>query len=225
MKKIFVALFVLLSVSAFAQNISLSKIGITYSFDQQLLPDQVNIHEFYGYSAIERGDNNFTAGITTEIKLLSRLSLRTGLLYSNKDYTGYFGCPQCYYDVMPGYSWDYPRETIKQRYLEIPATARFYFVQNRLNVFGDIGVVNSFLVDNQSTNGNIEGSEVKSNNFIFQAEAGVGVSFTIVRYIEISITTVYRNSITTYIATDDMQLRAFGVVGGISYRFKNVRPE
>jgi hypothetical protein len=46
-----------------------------------------------------------------------------------------------------------------------------------------------------------------------------------VRYIEISITTVYRNSITTYIATDDMQLRAFGVVGGISYRFKNVRPE
>ncbi len=225
MKKTFILLFTLLSVPAFSQNISFTKIGITYSSDQQFLPDAVNIHEFYGYSAIERGDNNFTAGITTEIKLLSRLSLRTGLLYSNKDYTGSFGCPQCYYAFSDYLVYDASRQTIKQRYLELPAAARFYFVQNRFSLFGELGVVNSFLVDNDRTNSNIKHSEVKSNNYILNAEAGVGISYTVVRYIEISVTTVYRNSITTYIATDDMQLRSFGVVGGISYRFRNSRPQ
>jgi hypothetical protein len=225
MKKIFISLLALLSVTAYSQNNSLTKIGITYSVDQQLLPDVINIHEFYRYNGIERGDNNFTAGITTEIKLLSRLSLRTGLLYSNKDYTGSLDCAYCSYSFSD-YSLFYAgRQTIKQRYLELPAAARFYFAQNRLNLFGELGVVNSFLVDNDRSNSNIEQSELKSNNYILNAEAGVGVSYTIVRYIEISVTTVYRNSITTYIATDNVQLRSFGIVGGISYRFRNARPQ
>lgn len=185
----------------------------------------MNIHEFYGYNAIKRGDNNFTAGITTEIQLVSRLSFRTGLLYSNKDYTGFFGCPACYYDWTELSQYDASRETIKQRYLEVPAVARFYFIQNRFSLFGDAGVGGSFLVENENANYNAEARQVKSNNFIFNAEVGVGVSYTIVRYIEISITTVYRNSLTTYIATDDVQLRSFGISGGICYRFRNIRPE
>lgn len=223
MKNLF--LFLLFPAAAYCQNFPVTKIGITYSSDQQFLPKTMNIHEFFGYSAIKRGDNNFTAGVTTEIKLLSRLSLRTGLLYSNKDYTGYFGCPQCYYDAIPIDYYEIMPETITQRYLEIPAAARFYFVQNRFSLFGDLGIVNSFLVDNDHTNSDLEDRKVKSNNYILNAEADIGISYTIVRYIEISITTVYRNSITTYIATDDMQLRSFGVVGGINYRFKNHRPQ
>jgi hypothetical protein len=221
MKKLLIAFFVLVSSSAFAQNISVTKIGIGYSFDQQFLPDQVYIHEFYGYSSIERG-NNFTAGINTELKLHSRLSLRTGLLYVNRDYTGIFMCATCDYDMMLNYVPG--RETIKQRYLEVPAVARFYFVQKPFGLFADAGIASNFLVQNQSSS-NMGDSEIKSNNFILNAEVGVGVSYTIVKYIEISITTVYRNSITTYIYTDDMQLRSFGVMGGISYRFRDQRPE
>jgi hypothetical protein len=222
MKKILIVLFVLTSSATFAQ-LSVSKIGVTYSLDRQFLPEQVNIHEFYGYNSIERG-NNFTAGITTELSILSRLSLRTGLLYSNKDYTGYFGCPTCYYYDAFAYPYEFGRETIRQRYLEVPAVARYYFVQDQLSVFADAGVGGSFLVQNQSTS-DLDGSVVKSNNFILNAEVGVGASYTIVKFIEISITTVYRNSLTTYIYTDNMQLRSFGVVGGISYRFRNVRPQ
>jgi hypothetical protein len=220
MKKILTAFFVLTTVSAFAQNISVTKIGIGYSFDQQRLPDQVYIHEFFGYSSLERG-NNFTAGVTTELKLYSRLSLRTGLLYANRDYTGIFMCATCNYDMMITNS---ERQAIKQRYLEVPAIARFYLVQKQFGLFADAGVTSNFLVQNQSSS-NIGDSEIKSNNFILNAEVGVGVSYTIVKYIEISITTVYRNSITTYIYTDDMQLRSFGVMGGISYRFRDQRPE
>jgi hypothetical protein len=223
MKKIFTAFFVLATASAFAQNISVTKIGVSYSFDQQLLPDQINIHEFYGYSSVEPGDN-FTAGVTTELKLLSRLSLRTGLLYSNKDYTGLFVCATCSSDLMLGDLYNAERERITQRYLEIPAVARFYFVQKQFGLFADAGVTGNFLVQNESTN-NVGDSKIKSNNFILNAEVGIGVSYTIVKYIEISITTVYRNSITTYIYTDDMQLRSFGITGGISYRLGNVRPE
>lgn len=224
MKNTLAVLFVLMSSAAVAQ-ISVSKIGVTYSFDQQLLPDQVNIHEFYGYNALERS-NNFTAGINTEIKLLTRLSLRTGLLYSKKDYTGYFGCPKCYYyDALPeSYSSNTEPETVIQRYLEIPAIARFYFVQKQFSLFADAGFNGSFLVQN-STTSDWDDSQVKSNNFILNAEAGVGASYTIVKFIEITITTVYRNSVTTYIYTDNMQLRAFGITGGINYRFGNVRPQ
>jgi hypothetical protein len=221
MKKLLIAFFVLVSASAFAQNISVTKIGISYSLDQQRLPDQVNIHEFYGYRSVEPG-TNFTGGITTELKLNSRLSLRTGLLYSNKDYTGIFVCATCEYDMMSSYASD--QETIKQRYLEVPAIARFYFVQKQFGFFAEAGVTNNFLVQNQSSS-NIGDSQVKSNNFILNAEGGIGVSYTIIKYIEISITTVYRNSITTYIYTDNMQLRSFGVTGGISYRFRDQRPE
>lgn len=222
MKKTLIVLFVLISSATFAQ-LSFSKIGITYSLDRQFLPEQVNIHEFYGYNAIERS-NNFTAGITTELSILSRLSLRTGLLYSNKDYTGYFGCPTCYYYDMFSYPYEPRRETIRQRYLEVPAVARYYFVQDQLSVFADAGVGGSFLVQNESTS-DFDASVVKSNNFILNAEVGVGASYTIVKFIEISVTTVYRNSVTTYIYTDNMQLRSFGIVGGISYRFRNVRPQ
>jgi hypothetical protein len=231
MKKILIILFLFVSMTSIAQSLSVRKIGFTYSFDQQSLPEQVNIHEFYGYAGIEKGDNNFTVGVTTEIALLSRLSLRTGLLYANKDYSGVFGCSKCvYYDFMSSFRADYmlrmpERETIKQRYLEVPAVARFYFVSKRLSVYADGGFTGSFLVENENEINRGDDMEVKSNNFILNAEGGVGVSYTIVKVIEISITTVYRNSLTTYIATDDMQLRSFGVVGGISYRFKNVRPE
>jgi hypothetical protein len=223
MKKILAAFFALAATSAFAQNISVTKIGIGYSFDQQLLPDQVYIHEFLGYSFLERG-NNFTAGVTTELKLHSRLSLRTGLLYANRDYTGFFMCATCNQETMLDYLDNPGRQTIKQRYLEIPAVARFYFAQNQFGLFADAGIASNFLVQNESS-GNPSESEVKSNNFILNAEVGIGVSYTIVKYIEISITTVYRNSITTYIYTDNMQLRSFGVTGGISYRFRDQRPE
>jgi hypothetical protein len=218
MKKFFIILFIAAATAATAQTISFKKIGVTYSVDQQFLPGNIRSDGFDMYSGIEKGRNNFTAGVTTEVSFTKLLALRTGLLYSNRDYTGKFSCYSCYYEqnIDPFRE----RETIKQRYLDVPLIARFYVLPGRFSLYADAGLIGNFLIENGTEVYQHDLNKVESNDIILSGEAGVGVSYLLNRKIEVSLTAAWRNSLTEYHPKDDMQLRSLGVIAGLAYRLK-----
>jgi hypothetical protein len=218
MRNLCILFFVATSTIAVAQNFSLKKIALSYSADRQYLPNEISKASLNRYYDVEPGNNNFTAGVTAEIGLLSRLSVRTGLLYSNRDFTGYFVCNTCYYEEgkvpVPNL------ETISQRYLDIPLSARIYLISGRFNLFGDAGLVGNFLIENETQVERHEMNRVKSNEFLLSWEGGIGASYSIVKHIEVSLTAVYRSSLTEYLPNDELRIQSFGIVGGLAYKFK-----
>lgn len=215
MKKLFILLFSFTSITALAQNIAIKKIGVIYSQDRTYLPEKLFVATLNLYSSIEQS-NNFTAGLTSEVSLLSRLSIRTGVTYSNRDFTGYFTCFQC--EFVAGSTPFAQRETVQQRYLNVPVAARYYFINKTFSVYSDLGVTGNFLIENTTKVYKHDITKVNSNSFLLSGEAGVGVSYTFFRNVEVSVSAVYRHGLTEYIKTDDMEFRSFGVVGGVSYR-------
>jgi hypothetical protein len=218
MKNLGILFFVATSTVAVAQHVSLKNIAITYSADRQHLPDEINRARLNWYNDVKPGNNNFTAGTTVEVALLSRLSVRTGLLYSNRDFTGYFVCYRCYYEQ--GNPPIPKLETIRQRYLDVPLSARVYLISGRLNLFGDAGLVGNFLIENETKVERHEMYQVKSNEFLLSWEGGIGTSYSLNKHIDISLSAVYRSSLTEYLPNDEIQIRSFGVVGGLAYKFK-----
>jgi hypothetical protein len=218
MKNLCILFFIATSTVVVAQKVAIKNIAITYSADRQYLPDEIRTTSLNRYYDVKPANNNFTAGITTEIALLSRLSVRTGLLYSNRDFTGYFACYMCLYEqgniLIP------KLETIRQRYLDVPLSARFYLISGRLNLFGDAGLVGNFLIQNGTKVEQHEMYQVNSNDFLLSWEGGIGTSYSLNKHIDVSLAAVYRSSLTEYIPKDEMQIRSFGVVGGLAYKFK-----
>jgi hypothetical protein len=218
MKKLCILFFIATSTVVVAQNVSLKNIAITYSADRQYLPDEISKASLNRYKDVKPGNNNFTAGTTVEVGLLSRLSVRTGLLYSNRDFTGYFVCYMCYYEE--GNPPIPKLETIKQRYLDVPLSARFYLISGRLKLFGDAGLVGNFLIENETKVERHEMYQINSKDFLLSWEGGIGTSYSLNKHIDVSLAAVYRSSLTEYIPKDEMQIRSFGVVGGLAYKFK-----
>src|SRR5690606_12271913 len=101
MKKILLISFLLLQFSLYSQNTSQWNIGIEFSTDNIIFSDDTDGIDYIltdganGYDGIKYDQKNYTLGLTTNYFLGEKLGISSGILYSNKDFKGDYGCIFC----------------------------------------------------------------------------------------------------------------------------------
>ena len=213
MKKIFLILFLLLRLNTYAQENQKWNLGIVYSVENltidngqnnDYLVTQGNIN---GYG-IEFDKNNYTLGLTIQFFINKKISLSTGLLYSNKDFSGTFNCATCDPTSYPIYS----PETIKQRFLVIPTSIDYNFRFGNLKPILRTGFKNNIGVDNDL--------KEQSKGYFLEAFFGVLMNYEILETWNIGVGYNYQTTFTDLYKTDEYNLRANSLYLQINFQIK-----
>ena len=201
MRKILLITFLLLQFEIYAQSNSKWNVGIEYSIDNlsidngeynDYLVTQGNIN---GYG-IEFNKNNYTLGLTTQFFINEKVSLSSGLLFSNKDFTGIFNCVTCEPTYFPIYS----PERIKQRFLVIPASIDYNFQIGNLKPILKAGFKNNIEINNDL--------KEQSKGYFLEAFFGVLMNYEILDIWNIGIGYNYQTALSDLYKTDEYNLKS-----------------
>lgn len=214
MKKILLITFLLFQLSIYAQDNSKWNIGIEYSIDKLSIDNGQN-NDFLvtegninGYG-IEFDKNNYTLGLITKFFFNEKVSLSSGLLYSNKDFTGTYSCGTCdYIGTFPGYS----PETLKQRFIVIPASIDYNFQIGNLKPVLKAGFKNNIEINNDL--------KEQSKGYFLEAFFGVLVNYEISNTWDIGVGYNYQTALSDLYKTDEYNLRTNSFNLQINYRIK-----
>jgi long-subunit fatty acid transport protein len=210
MKKILLISFLLSQLSIYAQDSPKWNVGIQYSLDNLSLDNgqnndylvtQGNIN---GYG-IELDKNNYTIGLNAQYFLNKKVSLSSGILYSNKDFTGTFNCATCdFFGSFP--------ETIKQRFLVIPLSIDYNLQFGNLKPILKAGFNNNIETDN--------GLKEQSKSYFLEAFVGILMNYEIIENCNIGVGYNYQTALTDLYKTDEYNLKTNTFYLQINYRIK-----
>ncbi|MBT0608798.1 outer membrane beta-barrel protein [Aequorivita echinoideorum] len=152
--------------------------------------------EFKGFS-VDYNKTNYRLGIDFEYFLKENFSLNSAIRYSNKDFTGTYYCEVCDFTVPPS-----PQE-IKLSFIEMPLTAKYYFLPNKVRLFGKLGLTNLFLLN----------KDVLVNSYVVGFRIGGGVEYNLTQEVALLFNMDYNNSISKLYKESDYNLKsiAFGI--------------
>ncbi len=211
---IFISLFTL-NISA--QNNAKWNIGAEYSVDNLSVQSGNNYlitNENYNGTPIQLDKDNYSFGITSSYLIKEKISLSSGILYSNKDLTRRYNCGGCdYIGIGTGNSigtlqYNPPIET-KQRFLVIPIGINYKFLTGKFKPTISGGFKNNFLVK----------SDLKedSKKYFLETFIGASVYYNLFRKWEAGIGYKYQVGLTDVYKNDEFRLKANSVFFKINY--------
>ena len=174
------------------------KIGLFYSLDKNLSDKSQSNSKYEGYAA-DYNKHNYSLGTEIEYKLNSKFSIQSGVTYSNRDFTGTFYCHVCDFIAAP------QPEDINQQFLEIPLTAKYYFLSKKVLLFAEAGFVNQFTIKNK----------LNENNYNANAKAALGVGYQFDNSYSIEISTNYQSGISNLYKNSNFKQQLLGFKVGI----------
>lgn len=215
MKKTLLISFLLLQFSVYAQNYSKWNIGIEFSTDVLSISDdrdgidyiitQGNIN---GY-AIELNKGNYSFGLGAQYLVQKKLSISSGILFSNKDFTGTYNCATCdYIGTFPIFS----PELIRQRFLVIPISIIYKFSSGKFKP-----IINGGFKNNLGIKSDLK---EQSKNYFLEAFIGASVYYDFFENWEAGIGYNYQASLTNLYKTDEFNLRTNSFFLQINYNIK-----
>lgn len=213
-----VIISILITVLSFGQNTKAdtipdnkktSKIRLTpfFSYDINLSSEI----EFDGLDIyIFNYDNfNYKIGVDIEFKLNNRISISSGLNYSQKDFSFLSNCYNC----------GSLEEEIQMelRFLEIPLIGIYTYEINDFEIFGQIGIVNHiniglniFINDEGISRHNIDSHSLSG-------KIGLGASYPVFNRHHIFIASDYSIGLTNVFENIDYKLKTLGIRMGIQF--------
>lgn len=202
--------FLLFQLNIYAQDNPKWNVGIEYTFDDLSLDNGQNNNylvtqgNINGYG-IEYDKNNYTIGLTTQYFLNNKVSFSSGILYSNKDFTGTFNCATCdFFESFP--------ESIKQRFLVIPLSIDYNFQLGNLKPILKAGFHNNIETDNDL--------KEQSKGYFLEAFVGILMNYEIIDNWHIGVGYNYQTALTELYKTDEYNLRTNNFYLQINYRIK-----
>ena len=203
--------------SLIKQKNSKWNLGIEYSIDNLSIENGqdndylVTEGNFNGYR-IEFDRNNFTLGLNSQFFIYNKISFSTGLLYSNKDFTGRFNssCETCGPTSFSIYY--YLPIIIKQRFLVIPASIDYNFQLGNLKPILKAGFKNNIEIENDL--------KEQSKGYFLEAFFGVLINYEILETWNIGVGYNYQTALTDLYKTDEYNLRTNSFYLQINYRIK-----
>jgi hypothetical protein len=200
MKKLTLILVILCSVfSLKAQNSPNNfRFGITASIDKNLSSETMAFDQYTGYST-EYDKINYRLGLYLEYKLKQDLSINTAVQYSNKDFTGTYFCAVCDFPVPSS------PEDIDFRFIEVPLSLRYYFLPDGLGLFGQIGINNQFLIN----------EELTEKSYALGIRFGAGLEYDFTQKLALQFLVDYNRGITNLYKESDFKINYLGFGVGI----------
>jgi len=178
------------------ENLSKLRIGLSSSIEKNLSSESFAFDKYTGYSAAYN-KTNYRLGLNLEYELTSNFSLNTGINYSNKDFTGTYYCAVCDFIVAPS------PQNIDFRFIEVPLTLKYYFLPNKIRLFGEFGLNNLFSLN----------KEVTDNSYGLGIKLGGGIAYNFTKKIALQITADFNYGISKLYKESGFKLKsiAFGV--------------
>lgn len=177
-----------------------------YSFDGLSGDNYIGNSNLASFN-IQYTEFNYTTGINLKRQISKKLSVLTGLNYSNQEVSRSFVCPVCDVagDVLPIVN--------KQRYLQIPFGISYQAISKRFSPVFETGLLNNFLV--ASDVDDIVGNE-SPGNYYLSGFIGTRLHYQIFAKIGINIGYRFSKSFTDVFESDfDYLSNNFTI--GVSY--------
>jgi hypothetical protein len=156
-------------------------------------------------------------GATFEYPVTKRFSFRAGIAYANRHFKAdrIGSCVGCEENLD-----SYPVETIfRLGYIDIPLSARFYFLSKRITLYSDAGLTTSPRLHNETVIERFTGMSKPDNlhihdapfhEIMLMAQFGMGAGIKFNRS-GINLSGVYRNGLTKFAATNSYRFKSWGV--------------
>lgn len=212
MKKILIIALISIQTVAFGQNVQKWKFGIEASIENLSISENNNGKEYIrtdesinGYS-VKFDQTNYSIGLRTKYSLQEKLELSSGILFSNKDFSGRYNCATCDFIGI------FPETTIEQRFLTIPLSIEYIFLKGKFKPALEGGFENNFKLKNDL--------KQISNNYFLEAYLGVSINYVLMEKWNLNGGYNYQKSISELYKTDDCKLRTNNFFLRISYLLK-----
>lgn len=212
MKKLVFLPFLVIQVSSYTQNDSNWNVGFEFSIEDLSIDTGGNnaylvTHGNVNGYGVEFDKINYSLGLTTNYMLSKNIGLSSGILYSNKDFTGTFNCASCL-SIRP-----LPfQETIEQRFLTVPVAVNYTFLTGKLKPFLQGGFKNNIEIKNDL--------EAQSNGYFLEAFFGASLYYEFVKNWNLGIGYNYQTALSDLYKTDDFNLRTNSFFLRINYKLK-----
>lgn len=177
-------LFILITTNLYAQQEPNWKLGIEISEDNLSGENYVVTSGFFSGYAIENTERNYSIGILSGFNPNERVTISSGLFFSNKNVSGAIICNSC--EVIP--------VLIKQQYLSVPVSVSYGILKSRLRPHLKLGFINNISLINELENSN---EYFSSNGYFIEGFAGVSLSYKLGKKWEAEIGYNYRTAITS----------------------------
>lgn len=242
MKKILIISLLLTTTLAFGQQGSF-QLGLTLAEDNISGSRFITAHGNANGYVIERSEYNYSIGFSANYGLSEKLSVLSGINYSNKDVKGAYSCASCFYPadiiiitnyvVAPtlqkqrylGYALASSLATVvvpslqKQRYLGIPMAVQFSPLATRLQPTVSAGVVNNILLQNDFES---------QKGYFLEGQIGFGLNYNISQKLNLGLNYNFRSAFTAiykepeggYAFNDSNKLETNSYSFNLSYKLK-----
>ncbi len=180
------------------ENSSKLRIGLNASIEKNLSSENIAFDKYTGYSA-DYNKTNYRLGLNFEYELKTNFSINTAINYSNKDFTGTYYCAVCSFIVPPS------PQNIDFRFIEVPLTLKYYFLPNKIRLFGEFGLNNLFSLN----------KEVTDNSYGLGIKLGSGIEYNLSKKIALQMTMDYNSGISKLYKESEFKLKSFAFGIGI----------
>jgi hypothetical protein len=208
MKKLILASILVFQLNASGQTIPNWTIGLEFSAEDLSISNEdgetdfLNTDgDFNGY-AILFDKNNFSIGLKADYAFTEKLSLSSGLLYSNKDFSGIYNCASCI-------ALETFIETIEQRFLIVPIAINYSFLKSKLKPYVQFGFNNNIEVQNDL--------KTFSNGYFLEAFGGGYLYYNFLETWSVGLGYRYQTALSNLYKTDEFNLRTNSFLFQINY--------
>jgi opacity protein-like surface antigen len=156
------------------------RIGISASLGKNLSSEKMSFSDYTGFSA-DYSKPNYRFGLNLEYLLKTSLTINGAVHYSNRAFTGTYFCDVCNFAVPPS------PENVDFSFIDVPITIKYYFLPQKIRLFGEVGINNSFPLNNL-------GYEERVNSYVIGFKLGGGLEYNISEKIALQLAVDYNNS-------------------------------
>lgn len=174
------------------------RFGITTSMDKNLSSETMAFDQYTGYSA-DYDKINYRLGLNIEYQIKRDFSINTSIQYSNKDFTGTYFCAVCDFSVPPS------PEDVDFRFIEVPLSLRYYFLPDRLGLFGEVGINNQFLLN----------EELTDKSYALGIKVGAGLEYDFTQKLAFQFLVDYNSGVTNLYNESDFKINYLGFGVGL----------
>ncbi|MCB0462225.1 MAG: outer membrane beta-barrel protein [Flavobacteriaceae bacterium] len=208
MKNTLLFLLFFVGFNLYSQTGSKWQFGIEFSLDYLSNVDFLAIEEQseFGYS-IDFNKTNFSFGITSRHSLNQGFTISSGILYSNKDFSGTLDCN----DPCEFVAINSP-ELLKQRFINIPMSLVYKISDTTIKPNIEIGINNNIEIKNDV--------EVESNSYFLEGFIGVSFLYQFNTNWNIGLGYKYQTALTNLYKSDKFNLNTSSIVLNFNYGIK-----
>ncbi|GAB3650698.1 hypothetical protein GCM10028791_18330 [Echinicola sediminis] len=213
MKKLLLLSFFLIHSHLQAQDKTNWDFGIAFSLDQLNLGDGmggiITQGNANGYG-VNFDRTNFSLGVNGRYPFWERLGLSSGIIYSNKDFTGTYDCAAC--SIASSNYFFYAPEKIEQQFLTIPLSLDYSILTGKLRPVLLGGVKHNVEIKN--------GLEAYSKGYFLEGFLGAALYYRLVEKVYLGMGYRYQTALSDLYKTDDFKLRTSSFFIEVNYSFR-----